>query len=598
MRKNNDKDIKIKMTKIRRVDEHNKFALNFFWRYGKDFFKSIEYNSKSNEIKILRVGFVGFGDYAYELLKVLCCLGQLPKCRLIVYIFDKNAEEKKELIQNELLENCANNVKNEPIASGLNALYKGTRRIIETSKDKLADIKYLDEPFYEIHFINCDVTTNSFSENCFIRAKEENADANAKKSISFVPFTHMFFMTGSDETNINVATNVSVVYKRHNADFLRDSNYNYPQFYVMVKNDSTTAQLKTSSDFYSTYRYLIFIGSISERYSLDSLENTELDSMALNIHRMFKFNQCYYDFQHLDKPHSDNTKGETEASKKQKDEITSKIFGNAISILSKDIKEHSAEYVIKYEYKKILTDSIFDKTKTENMTPKDIQDLQVKILTVLKPFLPIYDTDAIEEYNKKEANIRSSKARALFEKMLLTLNYLKFDENGKLIYNNVVAEFGVSEEEWENFKNAFIHKENSEYYKKRETDFNRVRDAFAAASTVDAGNILDIDIQKFEVDNILQKRWMVFRWSEGYIRNDNQNQTTNGIDRAAKRQQYLMPYLDIFINPEKRQKHTIDTPIKVPTDSTEKIDEKQNAKRHGPRKIISYLKCLFKSHKK
>ena len=77
--KSNDTNLK-----IRRIDGHYRFALDFFWDYGTEFFKNLRYANNEN-IEIIRVGFIGFGEYAYELLKVLCALGQLPRCRSVSY---------------------------------------------------------------------------------------------------------------------------------------------------------------------------------------------------------------------------------------------------------------------------------------------------------------------------------------------------------------------------------------------------------------------------------------------------------------------------------------------------------------------------------
>lgn len=63
--------------------------------------------------------------------------------------------------------------------------------------------------------------------------------------------------------------------------------------------------------------------------------------------------------------------------------------------------------------------------------------------------------NAVDEYNKKEYYRRSSKARALFEKLMFKLGYLEYQtkasclEMGQVVVNNVVTEFGVKDDDWQ-----------------------------------------------------------------------------------------------------------------------------------------------------
>lgn len=68
---------------IRRVNEYANFAMNFFWE---------QYDKFLGEDKELNVAVIGCGRYGVELVKTLCCIGQLPGRTLKIDIYDKDIE--------------------------------------------------------------------------------------------------------------------------------------------------------------------------------------------------------------------------------------------------------------------------------------------------------------------------------------------------------------------------------------------------------------------------------------------------------------------------------------------------------------------------
>lgn len=563
--------------KIRRIDEHYRFALDFFWEYGKEFFKSIEYDPRDGGVKIFRVGFVGFGEYAYEFLKVLCSLGQLPRCRLIVYIFDKSAKARKEMIQKELLEHCVN--QNEVVATRLNSENKGERNLNESSINILKSPKYHDEPFYEIHFVECDVEKSQFSDNCFIRIKRkkigvqaENDNDDANDIIEH--FTHMFFMLGSDKTNLNVATKVSIAYQRNpEKDEGQDTNTNSsqairqktePQFYVMVKNDDTTAQLREEGNlFKETYPNIRLIGTTSERYSIDAIEESELEELGEKVHKLYSFNKSLQNIRKIAEKKSGG------------DNKYEKIVYKAVEdYLVADYNKHSAESVLDSSFKNLFdaicrVEAVDAAKKALAIGQKEqeiIELIEPTVREALKPIEWLYDSERLEEdYNKREYYRRSAKSRALFEKMLFELGYLYLKDNdGKknVKPHNIVSEFGVNEDTW---KLPDEDNPNSdENYKPKKIPtykIGRLANSLYCKTyeSKEEIKIKHVNVQWFEVNNILQKRWMVFRWAEGYIGRDiNEIEEKELKDKSHK---YLRPYIEIYVDEDMRSVHTIDVII-------------------------------------
>lgn len=573
--------------KIRRIDGHYRFALDFFWEYGSEFFKKITY-SDNGGIELFRVAFVGFGEYAYELLKVLCALGQLPRCRLIIYIFDKDADIKMQKFQKELLENRVNSTE---------CCLTTKKYVNESRKEILNDIKFHDMPFYEIHFIKEDVENNLFIED-FCGTKNSG------------PFTHIFLMLGDDAKNINVALNL---YREHNRLMIEQSKY-----YVMVRSDETTLQLKNNMAMNDVYEGIIWIGADSDRYNFKTISEEEIEKLGLAVHRGYAFNKKLIElFKDSKKAIIDDGMPDYE----------SYAYNLIVRELRKDWNYFNVEYFIgdksRDDYKNTLlwyvhenaTEKIrsYLNDKLGYEVNKLIVDKVVKDFSkdnVTKFINEFFDEKKLEDdYNNKEYYRRSSKSRALFEKLMFSLGYLKYikDKNlliGRVEPNNVVSEFGINNMDWrlpdkqlngslldqtyapENIPvyklriknlvydeicclyNSYLHAYRSVINEAKNIDKNlKSNKKNNAICEEDALYIYapHINVQWFEVNNIFQKRWMVFRWSEGFI---NMHRKQDGEQNLrSKSHKYLVPYIEIYQNSDSRICHTLDVQIKGMADT-------------------------------
>lgn len=527
---------------IRRIDEHYRFALDFFWEQGEKFFDSLKSTAVDNKIKIFRVGFIGFGEYAYELLKTLCALGQLPGCRLIVYIFDKAAENKKAKFQQELLNNCFNNSEK---------VYKISDRIVEANEEQLARIMYHDYPFYELHFIKCDVEKNAVINSC--------AD---KK------FTHMFFLLGNDKLNIDMATKISVAYSRQGLKM---------KLYAMVKNDETVVQLRRKNGTFSKhYPDITLIGTNCERYAYESIAEDRIEEVAKQVHKNYCINKIfaglYDDVDKYSANLSDNIYGENIKPFKQqlykmKDDILRKWRENP------EIRSDEINQIIQNKQYSEITQALnLLACNCTNQAERDSIQSVINIIKSLKDKLnKVWDARVLDmEFYKEEYFRRSSKARALFEKLLFDLGYLCVKNNNIIICKNVVSEY-VEDRDWN------LNSDPQKRYYPQNIPFYLVLERKSKMFTSDYDkNFADylhntnyknfahymvgtehINSQWFEMNNIFQKRWMVFRWGEGYQKCSVINEDNNPRNKSTKTHAYIIPYVEIYMDDYKRFRHTV-----------------------------------------
>ena len=528
---------------IRRIDEHYRFALDFFWEHGERFFECIKNIDNNEKLKIFRVGFVGFGEYAYELLKTLCALGQLPSCRLIIYIFDKDADIKHAKFQRELLDNRVNNTE---------AVQEISSKIEEASKAELENIKYHDTPFYEIHFVKCDVERNDAIDVCVDKK-----------------FTHMFFLLGDDKLNIDIATKLSTAYARKNYEF---------KFYAMVKSDETIAQLRRQKGTINEYYpQVTFFGANCERYTYENIAEDRIEEVAKQIHKNYCINRIFADIYRAVDECADDLKNDRyslniQAFKMQlyymKDEILRKWRENP------DINSAEINTIIQDKKYSALTKSLEEqkcgKGKSEQ---KSIQSV-INAITGLKDKLrEVWDVNVLNrEFYKEEYFRRSSKARALFEKLLFDLGYLCVDKDNKniIIRKNVVCEY-VEDNEW------VLKGKHQDQYLPKNIPFYlvlyRKSQRFKPGYDENYANYLrnseyknfeecrlesqNINSQWFELNNIFQKRWMVFRWGEGYQKSEEDKKYNKPRNRCNKTHAYIIPYVNVYIDDYKRYRHTV-----------------------------------------
>lgn len=512
--------------KIRRIDEHYKFALDFFWNNGYDFFEKLKV--ASSEIQVYKVAFIGFGDYAYEILKVLCALSQLPRCRLIIYVFDKEAEAKKAKFQPELLEHVANKSEEEEYG------YSGTEK----------EIAYHDMPFYEIHFVSADVTENSFSEN-----------------ITKAGFTHLFFILGDDDMNINVSMKARVSFERENEK---------PEIYAMVKDDDITMRLKAGVRFkeYNIHA----IGANFEKYAFKNIIANPIEEIAKKIHKSYAVNKIIAElYQELQEdnaylfeiwqsnPWGENLRTFIFELNALKDDILRKWRSNP-DIEFNIIDGFIDTAKIKYSERLEIIKSKAPKTEKDNIG-KILGCLEETIEKFKRKIVKLWDKDLQErEFFENEYFRRSSKSRALFEKLLFNLGFLNTvtedNEQYVIIRRNLAEEFGIGQKEWDlnPDKSATYLPKNIPFYLKyknaaflKDTPYKKISQSGCKTEHING--------QWFELNNILHKRWMVFRWSEGYKKGELDNGEPRNV--IKKTHAFLIPYIEVYLDDYKRLRHTL-----------------------------------------
>lgn len=553
---NSKEDLKTKTT-VRRMDEHSRFALDFFWEHGNEFFKSLRRSEDAAPVTI-RVAFLGFGDYAVELFKTLCSLGQFPKCRLIIYIFDKdgNAHEKtsKDL---EVLLGQKSNI--------------GTQNEDRSAKERM-DVKYHDKPYYELYFKPLNVEARSKLDKCCVEVEH--------------PFTHFIVSLGDDARNFGVSTYLCQKLKRQNRT---------PFIYTILKNGELYSD--SIKKIQNEYRNLFSIGNMRDRYAYWTIEQEELERLGSVVHYVYFWNKMIADFHWAIESQIRKLKDkEPVISEKAKELVYNTVYEECEDFCSEIIRlyyapksssEKESESIIVVELEKELYDKEeFSKKINTAYEEQKITETEKDALTTLwntvreetqsewKAFLNKIGWDpksrtilyerAYAEYNRKEYFRRSSKSRVLYERLLFDLGYLEYEEDA-LNIQNLVPEYNVNGQIWSKAQCKY-EKETIPFYCSTyntlppDSDI-KIKTWYDALPSKDDTKI---DGQYFELYNLLQKRWMVFRWSEGYVlleteedSGDTSFEDNDPTDHVAKTHRYLKPYVEIFKNPYAKLRHTI-----------------------------------------
>ncbi len=148
-------------------------------------------------------------------------------------------------------------------------------------------------------------------------------------------------------------------------------------------------------------------------------------------------------------------------------------------------------------------------------------------------------------YDRCEYYRRASRSRALFEYLLYKKNILASGDNGKVVIaENVVKEF-FGEEEWT--KQGALKFPRSEWGRKE-------LDIKTDVEPKDWENG-----QWYELNNIMQKRWMLFMWGEGY-RYDAEKafEESQRVDHIKRTHRYLVPYAELFRHEQDRVSQTLE----------------------------------------
>lgn len=231
---------------VRRVNDNKNLA----WQTLQEIsiFKDAE--SSNNQMNVV---IVGCGQYGTELLKAICWLGQMPYYSLKLHIFDKeeNIEDRIKNIAPELVSK-----------SGIN---------------KPGESNY-SMYFYPKTDVNSAEFINKFN--------------------SLGKVTSVFVTLGNDEINIDTALKMRIV-------FSRDKKYDntcpsiYPVVYSKLRKEMADSGRnlmiagKVDGENKEHSYNLQFIGSIEDCYSIENIEQEELERDALKYHLIWADNEEY-----------------------------------------------------------------------------------------------------------------------------------------------------------------------------------------------------------------------------------------------------------------------------------------------------------------
>lgn len=218
--------------KLRRITEYRNLVLHTL--SDNSLFKNAVCREEG---KIITVIIAGFGGYGTELLKTTCWLGQMPGYKVNIHVFDKDgAEEKIKCVAPEFLQ------------------YNGK--------------EIQGEPYYNIVFHdNVDVLGSAFLDEV---SKINNV-------------TNVYVALGNDELNIETAMKLRTQFGRDNIKFGK----NIPEIYTIVYSSLKTEIFKRNGGLKSVKGKdygIQFIGDIDSRYSIDVIEQVELEESALACH--------------------------------------------------------------------------------------------------------------------------------------------------------------------------------------------------------------------------------------------------------------------------------------------------------------------------
>ncbi len=218
---------------VRRVNESHNLAL--LEMQAHPIFKGLE---PIDGVKQIRLAIVGIGGYGTELLKAVCCLGQMPGYKVEVHVFDKE------------------NVK---------------ARIKAVAPDFIA--------------LNGDTTEGEAQYNIvFHRLRDIGKKGFIEQFSSVDGYTGVYVTLGEDEMNIETAIRVRQALRKKDP---REKTPIYAVVYDPTKVElMAEGGLKTmSGEAEDNGDYdITFIGSLSECFSLKNIEQAELEKSAKELH--------------------------------------------------------------------------------------------------------------------------------------------------------------------------------------------------------------------------------------------------------------------------------------------------------------------------
>ena len=217
--------------KVRRINEYRNMINHTLNNYS-----IFEDAREVDGQKQISLAIVGLGAYGIELLKAACWFGQMPGYKMTIHAFDNECgTDKIKNIAPELLE-----LNNKNIAG---------------------------EPYYNIVFHDgIDVKSSKFQDEL--------------SKIDLV--TTAFVTLGNDELNIEAAMKMRVQFGR---DAISSGKHVPPVYAIIYSMSETKAVSQGGLKNMNDEDYGIhFIGSIQSRYTVDSIEMTELELEGLKCH--------------------------------------------------------------------------------------------------------------------------------------------------------------------------------------------------------------------------------------------------------------------------------------------------------------------------
>ena len=246
----NKQDRSVKAMKIRRVNENRNLALQEMLNHP-----IFDDASEKDGTKQIGIVIVGLGGYGTELLKAICWCSQMPGYALNLHVFEKrkeNGEGKIKAIAPELM------------------AYNHNKKPFEAQ--------------YDIEFHYNDVETAEFIENI--------------KNLNGI--TKIYVSLGDDEKNIEIAMRIRMALGQVSQKSDCRIPHIYPIVYSAAKSETIlpTYELK----FMNKGTGIFLIGGLQTRYTLDNIEQSELEREALRFHKIYQvgevgvrlFNQYEY----------------------------------------------------------------------------------------------------------------------------------------------------------------------------------------------------------------------------------------------------------------------------------------------------------------
>ncbi len=226
--------------KVRRVRQARNLALDTVRKYS-----IFNTNIIKDDKKFINIVIVGLGGYGLELLKTVCWCGQMDGYTLNIHVFDEG---------------------------------EGLERRIKSVVPELVEYNHNDiegEPYYDIYFHD----NINVRDQAFLEKLSEIHDI----SLAYVTL-------GDDELNIETAMRMRMQFGRDLIEFDR----NIPPILAVVYSSIKNATIKSNDGLYSVQgeNYdITFIGSMKDRYSLNSIEQSDLEVDGLMVHLYWSLNE-------------------------------------------------------------------------------------------------------------------------------------------------------------------------------------------------------------------------------------------------------------------------------------------------------------------